>query len=234
MSIGEARNYLARFLFRGDDVYSRISTLSGGERARLALSILVLEEANFLVLDEPTNHLDIPAQEILQAALEAFDGTILLVSHDRYLVDRLATQIWELQRETDDQSQLVVFPGTYREMLAAREAAERPEETTAPQAVAGQSGNGSAVPATNGTGLSKNELRRRAAALADIEAAVTQTEAALEDLTHALQTAAENENYEEVQELSREYARTEATLQELLEEWEGLAHVAPSDYRIDG
>ena len=90
MLISEARSYLARFLFRGDDVYNQISTLSGGERGRLALAILALEDANFLLLDEPTNHLDIPSQEALQEALEHFDGTVLLVSHDRYLVDRLA------------------------------------------------------------------------------------------------------------------------------------------------
>ena len=99
MPISEARNYLARYLFRGDDVFSQVGTLSGGERARLALAILVLEQANFLLLDEPTNHLDIASQEILQSALEAFDGTILLVTHDRYLVDRLASQIWELKED---------------------------------------------------------------------------------------------------------------------------------------
>ncbi|HEY3289411.1 MAG TPA: ABC-F family ATP-binding cassette domain-containing protein, partial [Anaerolineae bacterium] len=93
-SVGQARNYLAQYLFRGDDIYKLISMLSGGERARLALAILALEGANLLLLDEPTNHLDIPAQEVLQEVLEQFSGTILLVSHDRYLVDRLATQIW--------------------------------------------------------------------------------------------------------------------------------------------
>jgi ATP-binding cassette subfamily F protein 3 len=97
MLISEARNYLARYLFRKDDVYKRISDLSGGERGRLALAIMALQEANFLLLDEPTNHLDIPAQEVLQAALERFEGTILLVTHDRYLVNKLATQIWELE-----------------------------------------------------------------------------------------------------------------------------------------
>src|SRR5690606_35827804 len=96
MQLSEARSYLAQYLFRGDDVFKRVSALSGGERGRLALALLSLEDANFLLLDEPTNHLDIPAQEVLQAVLEQFAGTILLVSHDRYLVNRLATQIWEL------------------------------------------------------------------------------------------------------------------------------------------
>ena len=97
MQDGQARSYLAQYLFRGEDVFKPVGALSGGERARLALAILALDGANFLLLDEPTNHLDIPAREALQEVLEDFSGTILLVSHDRYLIDRLATQIWELR-----------------------------------------------------------------------------------------------------------------------------------------
>ncbi len=96
--IGEqqARQHLAQYLFRGHDVFGSVADLSGGERGRLALAILSLEGANLLLLDEPTNHLDIPSQEVLQDVLEAYDGTMLLVSHDRYLVSALATQIWEI------------------------------------------------------------------------------------------------------------------------------------------
>jgi ATP-binding cassette subfamily F protein 3 len=112
-----ARNYLAQYLFKGDDVFKQISALSGGERGRLALALLALDGANFLLLDEPTNHLDIPSQEVLQAVLEGFDGTILLVSHDRYLVDRLATQIWELR-----DGHLNIFEGGYNDFLIARSA----------------------------------------------------------------------------------------------------------------
>lgn len=111
----DARRHLAQFLFRKDTVFKQISMLSGGERGRLALAILALEGANFLLLDEPTNHLDIPAQEVLQEVLEHFEGTILLVSHDRYLVDRLATQIWDLQ-----DGHLTVFEGDYAAYLEAR------------------------------------------------------------------------------------------------------------------
>ena len=111
----DARKHLAQFLFRRDTVFKQISMLSGGERGRLALAILALEGANFLLLDEPTNHLDIPAQEVLQEVLENFEGTILLVSHDRYLVDRLATQIWSLE-----DGHLTVFEGDYASFLESR------------------------------------------------------------------------------------------------------------------
>ena len=92
MLISEARDWLGRFLFSGEDVFRRVSSLSGGERGRLALAKLALEGANLLLLDEPTNHLDIDSQDVLQAVLAQFDGTILLASHDRYLIDALATQ----------------------------------------------------------------------------------------------------------------------------------------------
>src|SRR5690606_21522412 len=92
MSEESARTYLGRFLFTGDDVYKRVSSLSGGERSRLALAVLLLERANLLVLDEPTNHLDINARESLEAMLTGFDGTILFVSHDRYFMDKVATK----------------------------------------------------------------------------------------------------------------------------------------------
>ena len=96
MRPGEVRDYLAKFLFTGDDVFKPVSLLSGGERGRLALAKLALSGANLLLLDEPTNHLDLPSQEVLQSVLADFAGTILLVSHDRYLIDALATQIWEV------------------------------------------------------------------------------------------------------------------------------------------
>jgi ATP-binding cassette subfamily F protein 3 len=130
MPVAEAREYLARYLFRGDEVWNPVGGLSGGERGRLALALLALDGANFLLLDEPTNHLDLPAQEVLQAGLEQFEGTLLLVSHDRYLVDRLATQVWELR-----DGRLEVFPGPYAEYLAARQRATRSRRDQAALAV---------------------------------------------------------------------------------------------------
>lgn len=120
MPISEARNHLARYLFRGEDVYKLVKALSGGERGRLALAILALQDANFLLLDEPTNHLDLPAQEVLQEALQDFDGTILLVTHDRYLVDKLATQIWSLEGSAKTGYHLYVHQGDYQSYLAKR------------------------------------------------------------------------------------------------------------------
>ncbi len=116
MPLSQARNYLATYLFQGDDVFRPVSTLSGGERGRLALAKLSLSGANFLLLDEPTNHLDIPSQEILQDVLDNYEGTILLVSHDRYLIDALATQIWALTP-----GEITVFEGPYQEYAAMKE-----------------------------------------------------------------------------------------------------------------
>jgi ATP-binding cassette subfamily F protein 3 len=120
MSEEDARNYLAAYLFRGEDVFKNIGELSGGERGRLALSLLAADGANLLLLDEPTNHLDIPSQEILQAVLERFDGTILLVSHDRYLVNRLANQIWQIE-----DGRMHVFKGDYEAYQRFREAEQQ-------------------------------------------------------------------------------------------------------------
>ena len=96
---GELRNYLGAFLFRGDDIYKRIGSLSGGERARIKLLQLVMGGANVLLLDEPTNHFDIASCEVLERALEAFGGTILIVTHDRYLVERMADRVVLLEKD---------------------------------------------------------------------------------------------------------------------------------------
>jgi ATP-binding cassette, subfamily F, member 3 len=96
---GELRSFLAKFLFRGDDVYKHVRDLSGGEKGRLALAKLIYSRVNVLVLDEPTNHLDIPSREALEEALDAYEGTILTISHDRYFLDRIATQILALDGE---------------------------------------------------------------------------------------------------------------------------------------
>ena len=215
MPISEARSFLARFLFRGNDVYNKVGTLSGGELGRLALAILTLEQANFLLLDEPTNHLDIPAQETLQLALEAFSGTILLVSHDRYLVNRMATQIWDLS-----DGRLRVYTGSYQEYLAQREqesaVIKEQEQDSAPDTTE-TSVNGSDQK------LSKNALRRQAERLQAIEDLIHDAETRLARVGTELQAASSRQDIDEIRRISQAYADTELELANLLEEWE-LAH----------
>jgi ATP-binding cassette, subfamily F, member 3 len=186
--------------------------LSGGERARLALAILSLEGANFLLLDEPTNHLDIPAREALQEVLEAFSGTILLVSHDRYLIDRLATQVWDLR-----DGRLEVFKGSYREFLLRGAVATNK--------------NGDARPDSRKLLLStrpmardnSKETRRRQEALDKVEMRIREQEAALRRLTAELQKNGTSRSYEKTHQLSWQVARAQAALDDLMKEWEQLA-----------
>ncbi len=212
MLLGQARSYLAQYLFRGDDIYKPVKLLSGGERGRLALAILALEGANFLLLDEPTNHLDIPAQEILQSVLEQFDGTILLVSHDRYLIDRLATQIWSLE-----DGRMHIFPGTYAEYLADR---ARQAEAARVVAATTQANGREELRAAR---MRRNEERRRERALADLEAEIHRLEAEVARLEEALQQASQAQDLARIQELSRTYAETQQALEQSMEAWAELA-----------
>jgi ATP-binding cassette subfamily F protein 3 len=209
---GEARNHLAAFLFRKEDVFKKVSMLSGGERAKLAMAILALQGANFLLLDEPTNHLDIPAQEVLQEVLEKFDGTILLVTHDRYLVDRLAGQIWNLE-----DGALRVFKGNYQEYLAAREV-ERQKAKEA-RAVAKQEQK--QVP--NGKRSMNGQQRKQVEAMSKLELQITQMEIALQRISKGLQIAGEKKSTQDIQRLSREYSTTQSQLDELMTQWSVLA-----------
>lgn len=111
----EVRGLLGRFLFTGDSVYKQVGSLSGGEKGRLALAKMLLDANNFLILDEPTNHLDIPAKETLEAALKKFDGTVVVVSHDRYFISEIATKIVEIE-----DGQLVLYHGNYNYYLEVK------------------------------------------------------------------------------------------------------------------
>ncbi len=212
MATSEARAYLGRFLFSGDDAFKPVDALSGGERGRLALAILALEEANFLLLDEPTNHLDIPAQEMLQAVLDTFDGTILLVTHDRYLVNHLATQLWLLEGD-----HLRVFEGTYQEYMTVREQeVEQVRQASAEQRDKArvrrrrQQADGAA-------------RKKRALRLAEVETLITNLEERQDQVAQELQAASEAESFDKIQSLSLEYAANSEQLETLLHEWEDLA-----------
>jgi ATP-binding cassette subfamily F protein 3 len=207
--VAEIRDYLARFLFTGEDVYKRVEVLSGGERGRLALAKLALMGANFLLLDEPTNHLDIPSQEILQEVLDEFAGTILLVSHDRYLIDALATQIWEIDEE---KGVLRVFKGSYSEYAQQKENERLVKK-----------GNSESKEAIKGrirkTQTSASDKKKRAR-ITDIENQID----ILDDELVALGRKLENppKDAAKVQKLGSDYVKVQKALEELMVEWEKL------------
>jgi ATP-binding cassette subfamily F protein 3 len=213
--IGEARSYLGRFLFSGDDVFKPIGALSGGERARVALAKLALHGANFLVLDEPTNHLDIPSQEILQAVLNDFAGTILLVSHDRYFIDALSTQVWALEDETLYVSKAEAPVSAYTAYLADRQArlvaAAEPPGRSGEKLAAGEQARQQAE--------QKRAEARRRRELEDMEAAIAAAEARLADLSAALEQASYAQSVDQLQALGRDYKAAEEELARLLELW---------------
>jgi ATP-binding cassette, subfamily F, member 3 len=210
MPISEARSYLGQFLFTGDDVFRPIHTLSGGERGRVALAKLALGGANFLLLDEPTNHLDIQSQEVLQNVLSDFAGTILIVSHDRYLIDALATQIWAIT----DQS-LTVYNGSYREYLDARQKAAA--QAAAPATVS----NGKPQPPTpKSNGMSDYKRQKR---LAELEAQVETLDAQLANLVSQIEAASVQGDGARVATLGEAYTRTEVERDAALEAWSELA-----------
>jgi ATP-binding cassette subfamily F protein 3 len=229
LPLGEARNTLGQFLFSGDDVFKRIEDLSGGERARVALAKLALQGANFLVLDEPANHLDIPSQEILQTVLSEFRGTILLVSHDRFFVDALATQIWALE-----DGHLYVTRGGYGAYLAGRQARRvaagvapagkdgRPDRHSRQLTRQTDSPRGGAPRRPDYRPPRKRGQYRQQQALADLELAIQTAEARLAELATALEEASRYQAVERVAALGRDYQATEQELTRLFDQWAEL------------
>ncbi len=223
LPIGAVRSYLGPFLFSGDDVFKPISALSGGERGRVALAKLALSGANLLLLDEPTNHLDIPSQEILEAVLADFEGTILLVSHDRYLIGNLATQIWALHTSDGSnggKAELIVHEGPYAEYLARRE--QRQREPAAPKPKPASRSKSPARQASTAAGkppLSKHEREKR---LEQVEARIHQAEVEQVNLSGELEAASAAGDVAEVTRLGEAYAQVEAELEGLMGEWEEL------------
>jgi len=221
MLVAEIRNYLARFLFYGEDVFKPVAVLSGGERGRLALAKLSLSNANLLLLDEPTNHLDIPSQEILQDVLAEYQGTILLVSHDRYLIDALATQVWEIDEAA---GRLTVYKGTYSEYHAFQEATHEAQraisESQRNTGITRKPGSLKINAETRAKGHSTNEERRRLARLHEVEASITALETQLAVISHKLESPPTDPA--KVQRLGNEYVRVQNELDQLLLDWEKL------------
>ncbi len=210
MLLAEIRDYLGRFLFVGEDVFRIVSTLSGGERGRLALAKLSLTRANLLLLDEPTNHLDIPSQEILQEVLADYQGTILLVSHDRYLIDALGTQIWEIHA---DQSALQVFDGSYTQY---REYKENQAELSSKIELAEVRSPAKRTRPVNPSFVN----RKRNARIKEVEEQIALMEERITTLSRKLEAPPADLN--KVQHLGQEYVRVQDELNALMSEWEQL------------
>ena len=204
--------YLARFLFTGDDLDKRIGDLSGGEKGRLSLLIIMLSGANFLLLDEPTNHLDIESKESLEAALKDYTGTILTISHDRYFLDRVATKIVCLSEEGT-----FMVDGDYTYFLKKWEDAhtveEEEEEITKTQIVKEKKKSRE----------EQKEARRRKKALRDTEAEIHALEAEIEAMDETLADPATYEDHRAALELSQKRDATQEKLDTLYDEWFALS-----------
>ena len=222
-----ARDLLARFLFRGEDVFTDVAVLSGGERSRLALARLAAREANLLVLDEPTNHLDVAAREALEFVLLEYDGSILFVSHDRYLIDKLATEVWLV-----DRGALIRHEGNWTSLqralslgLSAVSPIEpaRPSGQVAPTPAEAPRRRGATpakrAPAGAGGRESGTVGRRQQQALAQLEQRIAEIEQRLRALEQRLADVARTGNYMETRRVGEEHASLEKALRELYDEW---------------
>jgi len=209
-----ARSYLGAYLFSGEEAYKKVGVLSGGERGRLALAKLSLSNANLLLLDEPTNHLDIPSQETLQAVLAAYPGTILLVSHDRYLINALSSQIWEIDVNVEN---LILFEGNYQSYQVYL----REDKAAAQDSI---NLDRESLDFYKDKKSAKNRAladdRKRMSRLHDVETRISELENQLKDLANTL--ADPPGDAEEVVLLGQRYGDAEKELEQLLGEWETL------------
>ena len=201
-----ARNRLASFKFRGEDVFKPVSALSGGEQSRLRLCMLMDEKINLLILDEPTNHLDIQSREWIEEAVEEYEGNLLFVSHDRYFIDRFATRVWVLE-----DGQVTDFRGSYGEYRAARER-KQAQAVPAPAAAPAEKKEKPRRP-----GGTKNLEKEVAAA----ERAVAKAEEQMYELGLQIEEAASN--YLKLQELYEQREALEEEILKLYGTWERLS-----------
>ncbi len=209
MTLGQVRNVLAAFLFRGDDVFKPIRALSGGEKARVSLCKIMLSESNFLLLDEPTNHLDILSREVLENNLLGYQGTLFFISHDRYFINRVANKIFVLTPDG-----IEVYLGNYDEYLAHLQEEKETRVSAAPPK----------------SGVEKNaylQKKQSAAALRKLRAQVRAAESAIQEQEEAIQSLEEAmlkpENYQNAaayRELEEKKAEASEKLELLYQEWE--------------
>jgi ATP-binding cassette, subfamily F, member 3 len=246
---GELRSFLAKFLFVGDDVYKHVRDLSGGEKGRLSLAKLIYSRVNVLVLDEPTNHLDIPSREALEEALDAFEGTIITISHDRYFLDRVATQILAL----DGAGNIEHYNGDYTEFhdwKAARLKGESGSAASAGRLNSSEVGPLGRAPLGKGSEQrsrnkksSTSESSARSKPTIDpsrvkvvkkprdpeiIEAEITELEKRIAELSNDMTRPEIARDITRLVVVNDEYERSEAHLALLLDEWERAERAAVS------
>ncbi len=208
MTQTEIRNALAVFLFKGEDVFKSVSALSGGERARVLLLRLMLSRDNFLLLDEPTNHLDIGSCEALETALQSYEGTLLIVSHDRYLINKIADRVYYL-----DETGVKEYIGNYDSYLEKAKAVAVQETQKA-------------APKVNEYKLRKEReaaIRKDRAAVRRLEAQIEETEQAITEAEAELENPEIVSDYQAMLELSKKLEELKAKNEELFLEWSTLS-----------
>lgn len=214
MTQTQVRSALAVFLFKGEDVYKPVKGLSGGERARVLLLKLMLSKANLLILDEPTNHLDIGSCEALENALLGYDGTLFVVSHDRYLINKLADKIYYLTP-----SGTTLYLGNYDAYLEARQKQEAAKD-------AAEAENENAVPKANTVYKQKkeraSEIRKRRAALSKCEREIEAAEAEIDTLNELLSNPETASDYEKMMEITNKITEQKALADSLMNDWTEL------------
>lgn len=220
----QIRNVLAAFLFTGEDVFKRISDLSGGERGRVSLAKLVLSNANFLILDEPTNHLDIMSKEILEDALNGYEGTILYVSHDRYFINRTAHRILDLT-----EGQFVSYVGNYdyylekHDTVMAAIEANAPQNADADSAVSAKAAESEVKLDWKAQKEEQARLRKKENDLKKCEEKIAELEARISEIDTEMSDPAIGTQVAKLQELSKEQTTCQEQLEKLYEQWEELA-----------
>ena len=220
----QIRNVLAAFLFTGEDVFKRISDLSGGERGRVSLAKLVLSNANFLILDEPTNHLDIMSKEILEDALNGYDGTILYVSHDRYFINRTAHRILDLT-----EGQFVSYVGNYdyylekHDTVMAAIEASTPQSADADNTVAAKVAESEVKLDWKAQKEEQARLRKKENDLKKCEEQIARLEARVSEIDTEMSDPAIGTQVAKLQELTKEQTACQEQLEKLYEQWEELA-----------
>lgn len=218
------RTILGAFSFTGDDVDKKVRWLSGGEKARLSFAKMLLHPANFIILDEPTNHIDAQTKDVLQGALSEYNGTLLLVSHDRHFVESIATKVFEIHNRT-----LRVFLGSYAD-YRARKLAETAQITETP---AVSESKETRIRNREAARKTASEERKRARRIADLERKISQAEEEKSRLEGELGKPELYQDPEDVRRVQEAYSYVQDSIQRLYDEWAALADVSAEKTSVE-